>query len=415
MATKTLEKLLSPIAEDAPAGEELRFDPEWDKLEALRHPGGSKDDDLDKRRDVKWDGIRKLAGRLIEKRSKDVRIGAFYTEALSYLEGFQGVADGLRLMNGMLEQFWDSGLFPASENGDASDRIAALGWFDDKFAELIAGIPFTSRSDGGEDYSLQNLRDARRVGWHRDTLDSSGYAVADKKERFDSAIGSGLISMDMFTEATEACGLERLEELNETFREAAGEFGNFDRLLDEKLEKTAPSLGKAREAWEEIGQQIDGLLSKKRPVEATSDVRADSDPDQPPGPAGARLPAGLDAWTEAESMIRAGQLEEGLAVMTRLANTESRGRSRFQRKLQLAETCMSHKRERLARTILEQLKEQIDDYKLHEWEGPELIGRVWSRLYTIYRKTEPESDRTSELYRRLSHLDPWQVLEIPEE
>jgi hypothetical protein len=114
-------------------------------------------------------------------------------------------------------------------------------------------------------------------------------------------------------------------------------------------------------------------------------------------------------------MVRSGKLEEGLALMSRLANTESRGRSRFHRKLQLAETCVSLGRERLARTILEELNEQIDKYHLDEWESPDLVGRVWGRLLTIYRKSEPGADRTQQLYRRLSHLDPWQVLAIPEE
>ena len=59
-------------------------------------------------------------------------------------------------------------------------------------------------------------------------------------------------------------------------------------------------------------------------------------------------------------LIRSGQVDKGLAQMIRLSAKETCGRNRFQRKLLLAEVCLASKRERLARSILEELAEQID-------------------------------------------------------
>jgi hypothetical protein len=121
------------------------------------------------------------------------------------------------------------------------------------------------------------------------------------------------------------------------------------------------------------------------------------------------------SWAQAEALVRAGNLEQGLAEMGRLAATETSGRNRFLRKLLLAEICLAQDRTRLAQTILEELTEQIDKLNLENWETPQVVGGVWSRLYRIYRKAEPNADRTLTLYKRLSRLDPWQALACSEE
>jgi len=101
--------------------------------------------------------------------------------------------------------------------------------------------------------------------------------------------------------------------------------------------------------------------------------------------------------------------------MVQLAAKETCGRSRFQRKLLLAEVCLATKRERLARSILEELAEHIDNLKLEVWESSELIASVWLRLYTLYKGADnPDHDRARKLYERLCRLDPWQALNCGE-
>ena len=121
-------------------------------------------------------------------------------------------------------------------------------------------------------------------------------------------------------------------------------------------------------------------------------------------------PAVGGSWQDAEALIRSGQVDKGLAVMASLAANETSGRCRFQRKLLLAEVCLASKRERLARSILEELAEQIDSFHLDLWETSELIGSVWTRLYRLYKRGEGDSERASKLYERLCRLDPWQAL-----
>jgi type VI secretion system protein ImpA len=98
--------------------------------------------------------------------------------------------------------------------------------------------------------------------------------------------------------------------------------------------------------------------------------------------------------------------------MTRVAASETSGRARFQRKLLLAEVCLASRRERLARSILEELAEQIDKYQLEFWESSELISSVWTTLHRLYRHggDASDADRAAKLYERLCRLDPWQAL-----
>jgi hypothetical protein len=96
--------------------------------------------------------------------------------------------------------------------------------------------------------------------------------------------------------------------------------------------------------------------------------------------------------------------------MTQLAAQEH-GRSRFLRRLALAEICMQTGRAHLALVILEELAEQIKSLNLTAWESPELIGSVWGRLYREYLKAgDLKKERAEELYLSLCRLDPWQGL-----
>ena len=77
----------------------------------------------------------------------------------------------------------------------------------------------------------------------------------------------------------------------------------------------------------------------------------------------------------------------------------------------LVDVCQGVGRQRLAKTILEELKNQIIEFKLERWESSALVGAVWSRLYRLYRKSESssEQEQAGALYTQLCQLDPWQA------
>ena len=73
-----------------------------------------------------WRQVRRLATKAIDAHSKDFEIAAWLTEALVRQEGVSGLAAGVRLLTGLLDNFWDQG-FPQPDEDGLDGRSAPLG------------------------------------------------------------------------------------------------------------------------------------------------------------------------------------------------------------------------------------------------------------------------------------------------
>src|ERR1700722_6761318 len=432
------DDLLDPISADRPAGVDLRWTPEWDRIKEARRA----DDNLDsgkwakKERKVSdWGLAQQLTTATLRERSKDLQLAMRLTEANIKLHGFPGLRDGFRLTRELLIRYWEKGLYPSMEDGP-EDRAGPLQWLNDKLVDAITAIPITARSDQGQDYGFIDLEDARAVGSEKSWRTVDGDVDAKKKRAYEQALEEGHTSMEMFDRACEASKRADYEELASDFQQAHAEFVALEKAIDEKFGDVAPNLSACRTALREIERATSDILAGRRKAEpdsvpASSPLAgAQETGEHAQGsaergdPVVVRFPLSLPnlpgsqaaaagSWQEAETLIRSGQVDRGLAEMTRIAASETSGRSRFQRKLLLAEVCLASKRERLARSILEELAEQIDKFQLELWETSDLIGSVWIRLYRLYMQGEggtPDSDRAGKLYERLCRLDPWQAL-----
>jgi hypothetical protein len=235
----------------------------------------------------------------------------------------------------------------------------------------------------------------------------------------------------LFGAAVKVTGRNAYESFSEKFQETYDEFKALEKVIDDKFGDVAPNLAACRSALSEIRQAVSDILDQKRrdepdaavvpqqPPSVPEDTR--TAPTAPLAPATVRISVtepqrrrstSEDSWAGAEELVRSGQVDKGLQEMTRLAGAETTGRDRFQRKLLLAEACLASKRDRLARSILEELAEQIDKFQVELWESSELISNVWTRLYRLYKQSgdTSDSDRAGKLYERLCRLDPWQAL-----
>jgi type VI secretion system protein ImpA len=425
------EDFLGPVSADQPVGIDLRWTAEWDRIKEARRA----DDDLKsgkwakkEQKSADWRLVEELAAGMLRNRSKDLQLALWLTEAGMKLHGFPGLRDGLRLARELLVLYWDQGLYPPMEDGP-EDRAGPFEWLNNKLVDSITAIPITVRADGGQDYSFSDLKDARWVGYEAGCKDPYGEIDSVKKKVFDAKLTQGHISLDMFDQAVAATKRAPYEELDSDFQQTCEEFKALEKTIEEKFGEVAPDLSVCRTALNEIRPEILAILEKKRREEPDPPA---SDGNQPhPGTGGKSNPAtqrfGLpemsgsagevgSLWNEAEALIRSGQIDKGLAQMIQLSARETCGRNRFQRKLLLAEVCLGSKRERLARSILEELAEQIDNLKLEVWESSDLIASVWIRLYKMYNQGPDSSDRdrAGKLYERLCRLDPWQALNCGE-
>jgi len=425
------DDLLDPISAEQPAGVDLRWTPDWDRIKEARRA----DDDLEsgrwakkERKAANWSAVQEIATTLLRERSKDLQLAMWLTEANIKLHGFAGLRDGLRIARELMVRYWDNGLYPPIEDGP-EDRAGPLQWLSDKLVDSITAIPITAREDQEEDYSLIELKDARRVGSEASYRTADGEIDPKKKRNYDDAIAAGRISMEQFERALKETKRPGYEELNSDFQQSYQEFKALENVIDEKFGNAAPNMSVCRTALNEMQQEISDIMERKRREDPDPRPVSQTDPAPAAGEANqaergdsvvVRFPLLLSSlqggqsavggsWQEAEMLIRSGQVDKGLAEMTRLAASETSGRNRFQRKLLLAEVCIASKRERLARQILEELAEQIDKFQLELWETSELIGSVWIRLYRLYQQAD-DAGRAGKLYERLCRLDPWQAL-----
>ena len=421
----TVDELLDPISISQPAGADMRWTAEWDRIREARRSDdalGAGKWEKKERKSANWHEVAELTAAMLRERTKDLQLALWLTEANTKLQGFRGLGDGLRVTRELMERYWDQGLFPAMEDG-VEDRSGPFEWLNNKLVDSIVSIPITLRTDHGQDYSLIDLQDAKRIGSEASCRDAEGEVDSKKKKAYEQAIAEGHVSIEMFEQAVRVTRRPAYEEFTSVFLRSYDEFKSLERVVDEKFGDLAPNLSACRRALSEIEHAISEILIARRkaepdiaPGEPGREQTARATEKGSPPPTQTRLPqtpsASNHSWNDAENLVRSGQVEKGLAEMTRLAASETCGRHRFERKLLLAEVCLSNGRERIARLVLEELAEQIDKLQLELWESTELISSVWTPLYRIYKRTgdSDDAEHAGRLYERLCRLDPWQAL-----
>jgi type VI secretion system protein ImpA len=151
-----IESLLAPIADDAPCGSDLQYDPAFREMETAGagKPERQYGDKVFAAEPPDWRAVQEQA-RELATRTRDLRIAVWLVRAGARLEGLQGAADGLGLVHGLLERHW-SLVHPqldAEEGNDPTMRLSAL-----------APLASTSGMLSGAPVALDDLREATLTG-----------------------------------------------------------------------------------------------------------------------------------------------------------------------------------------------------------------------------------------------------------
>jgi type VI secretion system protein ImpA len=168
-----IESLLSEVNAEVPCGEDLSYDPSFLALEDMlrtKASGGVVAGVEEAAEEPNWREIREKSGELL-KRSKDLRIAMYLTISLLKLEGVHGLRDGLSLLRGLLERFWDN-LYPQldpEDDNDPLERINILQSFSPtsvsvhdpmKFKQRLAEVPLGHSVQMGN-FSLRDIQIAK--------------------------------------------------------------------------------------------------------------------------------------------------------------------------------------------------------------------------------------------------------------
>lgn len=108
MLELNLEHLLSDISPESPCGENLEEDAVFLQLEdeARFVEERQMGDTILPAEEPDWNNVRRLALELLE-RTRDVQVAMHLTCSLLRTDGFNGLNQGLILLNGWLEKYWD--------------------------------------------------------------------------------------------------------------------------------------------------------------------------------------------------------------------------------------------------------------------------------------------------------------------
>ncbi len=161
MSVVEIEKLLSPLGDESPCGEDLEYDPAFLELDRMSRgkPEQQMGESVIPAEEPDWKGVQRGALELFG-RTRDLRVAVLLTGSLVRTSGYPGLADGLAVVRGLLERYWD-GVHPALDPSDPDPVLRV---------NTLSGLnAFDTTLKGVQEAPLVASRAVGRFGW-RDVL-----------------------------------------------------------------------------------------------------------------------------------------------------------------------------------------------------------------------------------------------------
>lgn len=238
MTKQLVAELLEPIPGGHPGGTDLAYFKEFDAIREARRaddPSLAQGAWVTEVKAAQWPLVRELCEEALRKKSKDFQIACWYTEALTRLEGFGGLDTGLKLLNGLLTDFWEFA-YPELDPTDLEERISKFEWLDTQMPHVLRSVPMTNAKSGG--YSWLQWEESRSV-------ENLGARDAQAKE---AALAEGKLSAEMFDKAADASGGKFYEKLLAQLILVQNTHAELETLVDRAFGADAPSLRSLRDA-----------------------------------------------------------------------------------------------------------------------------------------------------------------------
>lgn len=251
MATPDLlnfENLLQPIAGDNPSGEDLKWDSVYEEIKTARKQG-NRDllDDGAEETPPNWSLIIDLASDAIASRSKDLMLGAWLTEALISDGGFAGCRDGFKLLNELLERFWDTVYPLVPEDGDLEMRLAPLVWCatadrGGKLPILLRESPLIPSSGGAGPFTWNYWESCFQPKPKSESESDDAYNT--RKQLLEDRARA-------YQDAMRVASRDTIQSLLDDLEAALAEVDRFGDILQRRFDRLAPGVSPLRKALDD--------------------------------------------------------------------------------------------------------------------------------------------------------------------
>lgn len=276
MPTIDVDALLLPVTGDDPCGPDLEYDPEMRELEqsAQGKPEQHIGETFVPAEEPDWRDVRQRALALFD-RTKDLRVAAYLVRALLRTSAFPGLADGLAVVRGLVEQHWEP-LHPRLDPDDDNDPTMrvniVMGLCDpEDFLGHVRNTPLVSAAALGR-FSLRDLQLAS--GEAPPTASETPASMASIEGAF---LEADLESLTLTAQSLDAA-LEHLRELE-------------SRITDHVGSSSAPNLDPLRRMIFQAAKIVKEKVAMRTGGEAPSGAES-LDGQAPAGAPGAGRQAG---------------------------------------------------------------------------------------------------------------------------
>jgi type VI secretion system protein ImpA len=212
-----------------------------------------------------WRQVINLATPALTTQTKDLQVGAWLSEALAKSHGFVGVRDGLRLLQGFHENFWDY-LYPEIDEGDMEARGNALAFMDAKIADALKEIPLTNYG-GGLNYNYIQWEESKQFDIPENWESLSGDQYTKMNELRQQAESEGRVTGEAWRKAYNSSKRAFYEETMTALNECWEAYQGLDKAMDEKFGNQTPGLGEVRKTLDALKTLVDKLVKEKRIAE----------------------------------------------------------------------------------------------------------------------------------------------------
>jgi type VI secretion system ImpA family protein len=254
--------LLAPLSESDPCGVDLRWDTVYDEIRAARQQNDRSAFEGESTVAPKWPLVIDRAADVLSTRSKDLMIAAWMAEALMHQHGFAGLRQGLTVINGLIENYWEP-LYPRPDEGDWEPRAAPLVWLTEpdrgaRLPNFLRELPLAPNLNGdGEEYSY-NYWEAR----------TPKGAAGDDEEAYARRQAEAARKTQQFDDAVAAASRDYYAALLGEIQGCTAEIARFDKAVDELLGRDAPGTSAVRDSIAKCDDLVRRILRNKGGMES---------------------------------------------------------------------------------------------------------------------------------------------------